>query len=96
MPKDDSMSTKEAGRLGGEKGGQKGGQAALHSEKVSAAQLAQYMKGVDFPADKKAIVRQAKSNGAPDNVMEYLNELPEREYKYPTDVEQEFGKLKKH
>lgn len=77
------------------RGGEKGGQAAMHSEKVSAAQLAQYMKGIDFPANKKKIVSQAKSNGAPGNVMEYLNDLPEREYNYPTDVEQEFSKLKR-
>ncbi len=76
------------------RGGVKGGEAALHSTKVSAAQFAQYMKGIDFPADRKKIISVAKANGAPENVMAYMNRLPEREYNYPTDVEQEFGKLK--
>ncbi len=72
----------------------RGGQAAMHSTKVSAAQFAQYMKGIDFPADRKKIISTAKANGAPESVMEYMNRLPNREYNYPTDVEQEFGKLK--
>jgi hypothetical protein len=91
---DESMSTREAGRMGGQAGGHKGGEAALHSEKVSAAELAMYLKGIDFPADKKKIVSAAKSNGAPENVMQYLNNLPEKSYQYPTDIEQEFGKMK--
>ena len=61
---------------------------------VSAAMLAQYMKGIDFPTDKETVISTAKSNGAPEEVMEYLNRLPERQYDYPTDVEQEFGKMK--
>ncbi len=62
--------------------------------KISAAMLAQFMKGIDFPADRNTVISTAKSNGAPEEVMEYLNRLPERQYDYPTDVEQEFGKMK--
>ncbi len=76
------------------RGGEKGGQAALHSEKVSAAQFAQYMKGIDFPADKKKIVNQAKSNGAPENVMEFFNRLPDRSYERANEITEEFSKLK--
>ena len=76
------------------RGGQRGGEAALHSAKVSAAQLAMYQKGIDFPADRRKIIDIAKKNNAPDNVMSFLNRLPERQYHYPTDVEHEFGKMK--
>lgn len=79
---------------GGRIGGHKGGEAALHSGKVSAAQLASYIKGITFPADKQRITSIAKSNGAPDNVMQFVNKLPNRNYTRPTEIEQEFSKLK--
>ncbi len=74
--------------------GQKGGEAFMHSQKASAAQLEHYLKGIDFPTDRNTIISTARSNGAPESVMQYLNKLPEQEYDYPTDVEQEFGKMK--
>ena len=76
------------------RGGQKGGEASLHSEKVSAAQLQVYLKGIDYPVNKQQIIEKARSNNAPDNVLTFLNRLPERQYNYPTDVEVEFGKMK--
>ncbi len=76
------------------RGGERGGQASLRSQKVSAAQIQVYLKGIDYPADKQKIIQTAKFNNAPENVMSYLNRLPEREYRYPTDVEEEFGKMK--
>ncbi len=76
------------------RGGQRGGEASLHSEKVSAAQIQVYLKGMNYPANKKQIVDKAKANNAPQNVMDFLNRLPERQYQFPTDVEREFGKMK--
>jgi hypothetical protein len=76
------------------RGGQKGGERALHSEKVSAAQIQVYLKGIDYPVGKQEIIQTAENNNAPENVMSYLNRLPEKQYYYPTDVEQEFGKMK--
>ncbi len=66
----------------------------MAGEKVSAAQIQVYLKGIDYPMDKKQLVAHAKSNNAPENVMAFLNRLPERQYRYPTDVAQEFGKMK--
>ncbi|MBI2868690.1 MAG: DUF2795 domain-containing protein [Chloroflexi bacterium] len=66
----------------------------MEHHKVSAAQMAMYLKGIDFPADKHKIIETARSNGAPEDVMMFFNRLPERQYSYPTEVEQEFGKLK--
>ena len=76
------------------KGGRRGGQAALHSLKVSAAEIQVYLKGINYPADKQKVIQTARNNGAPENVMSFLNRLPERQYNYPTDVEVEFGKMK--
>ena len=74
--------------------GEKGGEASLHSEKVSAAQIQMYLKGINYPASKEELVRRARTNNAPDKVMDYLRKLPEKEYRFPTDVAVEFSKLK--
>lgn len=79
---------------GGRIGGPKGGEASLHSQKVSASQIQLYLKGMDYPSGKKGIVDKAKSNGAPDNVLSFLNRLPEKQYTRPNEVETEFGKMK--
>lgn len=62
--------------------------------KVSAAQIQVYLKGIDYPAGKQEIIQTAQNNGAPQDVMQFLDRLPEKQYYYPTDVEQEFGKMK--
>ncbi|MDD5039144.1 MAG: DUF2795 domain-containing protein [Dehalococcoidales bacterium] len=71
-----------------------GGQASMKSEKVSAAQIQVYLKGIHYPANKQQVVNQAKSNNAPENVMSFLRRLPDRQYSRPTEIEQEFGKMK--
>lgn len=76
------------------RGGRRGGQAALHSPRVSAAGIQVYLKGISYPADRQKVIQTAKNNNAPENVMSFLNRLPERQYSYPTDVEVEFGKMK--
>ena len=73
---------------------QKAGQASMRSEKVSAAQMAQYLKGIGFPASKQDVVNTARSNDAPEKIMSYMNRLPEKTYHRPTEVEQEFGHIK--
>lgn len=72
----------------------KGGSETLHSPKVSAAGLAVCLKGIDFPADKNKIMEHARSVNCSENVLDYINKLPEREYTRANEVEQEFGKLK--
>lgn len=76
------------------RGGQRGGQAALHSEKVSAAQIQMYLKGIHYPADKDKLIQTARSNNAPENVMNWFRKLPDRTYDRANHVEEEFGKLK--
>ncbi len=86
MPGEGETTTREAG--------EKGGRASMQSQKVSAAQWQGDLKGIDYPVNKQELVNHAKSRGAPENVMSFLNRLPDREYRFPTDVEEEFGKMK--
>ncbi len=51
----------------------------LHGGKTAADVLG-YLKGLDFPAKKDAIVRAARRNGAPDDVLGSLHVLTATEY----------------
>ena len=62
--------------------------------RVSASQIQLYLKGVSYPANKNDIVNTARSNSAPQNVMDFINRMPERTYNRANEVEQEFGKMK--
>ncbi len=84
----------KGGEIGGRVGGPKGGEASLHSPKVSASELQLFLKGVSYPAKKQDLVSAAKRNGAPNNVMDYINQMPEKQYGGPNVVEEEFSKLK--
>ncbi len=53
-----------------------------------------YLTGLDYPANKNEISVFAKTNGAPSQVMMYMNRLPNREYKSPSDLDSEFSKIK--
>ena len=62
--------------------------------KVSASQLALYLKGIKFPASRDDIVETARSNGAPESVIGVMQKLPKREYNRANEVEHEFGQMK--
>lgn len=49
------------------------------------------LKGANYPADKKSLIETAKENGADDDVMKRLNDLPDQEYQSPADVSKGVG-----
>ncbi len=55
--------------------------------------LQKYLAGMDYPANKKDLVKHAKEKGADENVIYTLEKLPEREYNGPAGVAKEVGKL---
>jgi hypothetical protein len=73
---------------------EKGGMESMKTSNISASQVTTFLKGINFPADKQKILDTAKSKGAPDMVVQWLNKLPEKQYSSTAEVEQEFGKLK--
>jgi hypothetical protein len=51
------------------------------------AQVARYLRGIRFPAQKEELLKTLESNGVPGPVLSQLrNRLPEREYRGPQDV----------
>ncbi len=57
----------------------------------SAAELEKYLKGVDYPASKEDLLKKARSNGAPDEVIEMINSLTESHFNSPIDVSKALG-----
>lgn len=49
------------------------------------------LKGMDYPAGKQEILKKAKENNAPKQVMQILEDLPDREFQNAADVSKEFS-----
>ncbi len=50
------------------------------------SQLERYVSGLDFPASRDDLVRQATEQGAEDQVVETLRKLPATEFTGPESV----------
>ena len=74
--------------------GTSGGESSMYSQNAGASQLTMYLKNVDYPANKQKILDAAKANGAPENVIQMLNRLPDKQYMRSNEIEQEFSKMK--
>ncbi len=57
----------------------------------SPANVTHHLKGIDFPADKQALVRQAKDNRADDDVLEAIRAMPDGDYASMADVMKAYG-----
>ncbi|WP_394252306.1 DUF2795 domain-containing protein [Arthrobacter pityocampae] len=58
----------------------------------SPIDLQKALGGVDYPASKQDLVQHAKDKGADTTVLEALENLPDREFDSPTDVNKEASK----
>ncbi len=59
----------------------------------SPANIARSLKGIDFPVGKRDLVEHARKNNADQEVIEVLQQLPDREYGNMADVEKGVGKV---
>jgi hypothetical protein len=60
---------------------------------VNPIQLQKYLKGVDYPASREALLANAKKMGADENVFSSLKQLPDEDFETPADVSEAIGKL---
>ena len=60
---------------------------------ASPAEIQKYLSGVDYPADKEDLLEAARSKDAPEEVLDALAQLGEKEYASPAEVMQEIGKV---
>lgn len=47
---------------------------------VSSSKISQYLEGVEFPCTKDQLVMHARQRNAPQDVIDGLTRLPDRQY----------------
>ncbi len=57
----------------------------------SPANVATYLKGIDYPANKQDLLRHARQNGAEQDVVDVLERMPEQQYGNMEDVMKGYG-----
>ena len=53
---------------------------------INPIQLQKYLKGVEYPASKDDLLRQAETHGADETVRRALNNLREQQFQSPAEV----------
>lgn len=61
--------------------------------KISTGEIQEYLGGLDYPVDKNKLVSYAREQGAPQEVVDILSKIPEKQYPTPIDVNKEIGKV---
>lgn len=74
------------------KGGRRGGREAVKTD--SAAGVAAALAGIEFPRARAGLVRQARHNDAPDEVIELLEQIADQEYGDMADVARAVGEVR--
>jgi hypothetical protein len=59
--------------------------------KVNPIQLQKHLKGMDYPASKQDLINHAKKQGADENALSALEQLPDEKYETPADVSKAIG-----
>ena len=58
---------------------------------ISPAEVERFLKGVEYPANKTALVNHVKQETQ--QVLELLQKLPNETYERPTDVSKAIGQI---
>ncbi|GAB1540395.1 DUF2795 domain-containing protein [Scytonema sp. NUACC21] len=61
--------------------------------KLNPIQLQKHLKGVDYPVKKEQLIKHAQQNGADDNAISVLQQIPDKDYQAPTDVSEAVGDI---
>ena len=51
------------------------------------------LKGMDYPAKKEDLIKHAQQQGANQDVLETLKDLPEENFQSPIDVSKAIGEI---
>lgn len=57
----------------------------------SPSNLAHQLRGIDFPARKKDLIKRARGHHAGEEIIRKLEHMPDQEYKSMADVMAGFG-----
>lgn len=62
--------------------------------RVSPALVEKSIKGIKFPASKQDLIQQAEWNNASDDVLNILDNVPDKQFNSPVDISKAIGKMK--
>jgi hypothetical protein len=86
------MATREhQGTHKGGQGKQRGGQHG----RLKPVQLQKHLGGLDYPVSKEDLIERAQEEGADEEMMNLLGQLPDREYNSPVAVSKEAARIMK-
>jgi len=60
---------------------------------VSVAEITKSLKGINFPVGKDDLIQHARDNGADEEIIEMIEEMPDDEYGSMSDVMSAFGDM---
>jgi predicted transcriptional regulator len=60
---------------------------------VSPAQVEKSLKGTHFPAEKQDLIQKAKENNANKDVLEVLENMPDKQFNSPVDISKAMGRM---
>lgn len=63
--------------------------------RTSAADLSHGLKGASFPMSTRQLAEHARQNRAPDDVIEAIKHMPDREFGSLADVEHAFSETQR-
>lgn len=63
------------------------------SGKINPIEVQKYLSGIEYPADKQAIVDIAREQGADDQILSALEQLPDEQFETPADVSKGIGQV---
>lgn len=59
----------------------------------SFIEVQKHLSGMDYPASRERLIEHARKNGAGDDILGALRQLPDREYDGPNAVSKEMSRV---
>lgn len=61
------------------------------STQPTPIEIQKYLSGIDYPAGKEQLLSTAEDGGAPEDILNALQAVPDREYSGPSAVSEALG-----
>ena len=87
------MNKAELARAVGRRRGQSGRSKSTPSRQATPVEVQAFLEGVGYPTGKRQLMREAEHQRASRSVRTTLRQLPDRQFKSPTDVSKAVGRL---
>lgn len=62
-----------------------------NQNRVAPQEIQKYLGGVNYPATREELANRARENGAPEDVVKFIENLSAERYETPADVMKAYG-----